>query len=404
MTVATAVKVAAVVDDRIECEATLAKRAKACAAIAALNAESVDSEARFPAEAFEAIRTQRLLGVMIPKELGGDGASISEVADICYQLGRGCASTGMIYAMHQTKLACLVRHGINSEWHRHVLKEVADKQLLLASSTTEGQRGGNIRASDAAVQRSGEAITLERAATVISYGLEADGLVTTARRSEESIESDQVLVVFLKQDYLLDKILGWNTMGMRGTCSSGFMLKASGRAEQVLPEPYERIHGRTMMPTAHLLWASVWAGVSAAAVERARLFLRKAARQANGVMPPGAAHFTLAAANLKSLRAMLNTALRRYERHQVDDAALTSIEFQTSMNMLKVDASERAVAITLEALRACGLSGYRNDGEFSISRFLRDALSSPIMINNDRILANVATASLLEETADTLFD
>jgi len=233
----TAVKVAAAVPARVECEATLDKRAHACAAIAESNADSVDFEARFPSEAFEAIRAQRLLGVMIPKELGGDGASISEVADLCYQLGRACSSTGMIYAMHQTKLACLVRHGTSAEWHRHVLKEVAEKQLLLASSTTEGQRGGNIRSSDAAIQRNGEKFTLERAATVISYGLEADGLVTTARRSEESIESDQVLVVLLKQDYSLDKILGWNTMGMRGTCSSGFMLKASGLAEQILPEP-----------------------------------------------------------------------------------------------------------------------------------------------------------------------
>ena len=40
-------------------------------------------------------------------------------------------------------------------------------------------------------------------------------------------------------------------------------------------------------------------------------------------------------------------------------------------------------------MQACGLSGYRNDGEFSIGRHLRDVLSSPIMINNDRILANV---------------
>ena len=41
------------------------------------------------------------------------------------------------------------------------------------------------------------------------------------------------------------------------------------------------------------------------------------------------------------------------------------------------------------------MSGYRNDGEFSIGRHLRDMLSSPIMINNDRILANVAAAALL---------
>ena len=42
----------------------------------------------------------------------------------------------------------------------------------------------------------------------------------------------------------------------------------------------------------------------------------------------------------------------------------------------------------MSAMRACGLSGYRNDSEFAIGRYLRDILSAPIMINNDRILAN----------------
>ena len=44
----------------------------------------------------------------------------------------------------------------------------------------------------------------------------------------------------------------------------------------------------------------------------------------------------------------------------------------------------------MHAMRACGLSGYRNDGDYSIGRHLRDVLSAPIMINNDRILANIA--------------
>ena len=54
-----------------------------------------------------------------------------------------------------------------------------------------------------------------------------------------------------------------------------------------------------------------------------------------------------------------------------------------------------APTIVFAALRACGLSGYRTDSEFSIERYLRDVLSSPIMINNDRILANLATSALL---------
>ena len=58
----------------------------------------------------------------------------------------------------------------------------------------------------------------------------------------------------------------------------------------------------------------------------------------------------------------------------------------------------------MSALRACGLSGYRNDGEFSIGRHLRDVLSSPIMINNDRILANLAPPSLMTPLPTSISD
>jgi acyl-CoA dehydrogenase len=37
-----------------------------------------------------------------------------------------------------------------------------------------------------------------------------------------------------------------------------------------------------------------------------------------------------------------------------------------------------------------GIAGYRNDGPFSVGRHLRDVLSAPLMVANDRILANTA--------------
>ena len=150
-----------------------------------------------------------------------------------------------------------------------------------------------------------------------------------------------------------------------------------------------------MTPVAHLCWSSVWAGIAAAAVERAQAFIRKAARGAGGQMPPGAAHFTAAKMTLAKLRAMITANLDTYAAHEHDERALSSLDFQSPINLLKVEASELAVATVMSAMRACGLSGYRNDGDFSVGRLLRDVLSSPIMINNDRILANIATASLM---------
>jgi acyl-CoA dehydrogenase len=384
--------------------ADLMERARKVAAVALEPAAAVDRDSRFPDEAIAAARAERLLGVAVPSELGGEGASIADIVDICYALGRSCASTAMIYAMHQTKVACLVRHGRASAWHQLLLRRLCNEQLLLASSTTEGQGGGDVRNSAAPITRTGSRISLERRATVISYGAAADAIVTTARRSADAASSDQVLVTFLKQDYTLQPLVGWDAFGMRGTCSAGFKLSASGSSEQILPVSYDKIHAQTMMPVAHLLWSAAWTGIATAAVDRARAFVRDAAQRAGGTLPPAAAHLTRANASLRTLRSLIASALRRFETATADPATIEAIDFQSGMNLLKVNASELAVATVMSAMQTCGLSGYRNDGEFSIGRHLRDILSSPIMINNDRILANIAAASLLSSAPNSLSD
>ncbi len=373
----------------------LTARARAAADIAKINAGAVDAEARFPSESFAEIRKQRLLGIQVPQNLGGDGASIAEIADVCYILGQACSSTALIYAMHQIKMACMVRHSKGNAALERILGRIAAEQLLMASSTTEGQAGGNVRSSEAAVVHDGAQVTLERKATVISYAVEADGIVTTARRAADAAGSDQVLLVLLKADYTLERLQVWDTLGMRGTHSEGFTLRARAAAEQIMPEPYDRIHAQTMVPFAHLLWGSVWAGIAAAAAGKAQAFIRHAVRGSNGQMPPGAAHFTQAVSTLRTLRGVLAANLRSYEAIMSDEKAISSLEFQALITLTKVQASELAVTTVLSSLRACGLSGYRNDTEFTIGRLLRDVLSAPLMINNDRILTNLATTSLM---------
>ena len=382
----------------------LLSRAKTVAAVAATHAIAVDSAARFPAEAFQAVKAQRLLGIQVPKALGGEGLGIADVADVCYQLGQACGSTGMIFAMHQIKVACIMRHMGENATLQRMLRRLCAEQLLLASSTTEGQGGGNIRSSEAPVEhQEGGRIALERKASVISYGAYADGVVTTARRAADAAASDQVLIAFFKSDYTLTRLQGWDALGMRGTCSEGYTLKASASAEQIIPEPYEIIHSRTMVPFAHLLWGSVWTGIASSATARAQSFVRNAMRH-SGQLPPGAPQFTRALATLRTLRGMLMTSLRRYEQCMGDPQALAALDFQTLITLTKVEASELAAQTVMYAMRACGLSGYRNDSEYSIGRHLRDVLSSPIMINNDRILANLATPVLMSPMASSLRD
>jgi acyl-CoA dehydrogenase len=380
----------------------IAARAARAAEVAAAHAGDVDAQSRFPQEAMDALKAENLLGIMVPASLGGEEASVADVVDVCYALGRACSSTGMIYAMHQVKAACVAYHGMDSAWHRDFMRRMVADQLLLASSTTEGKGGGNVRSSEAAVDHADGRIVLVRDASVISYGAQADAVVTTARRAADSDASDQVLVVFEKKNYALEVTGGWDTLGMRGTCSSGFSLKAVGSPDQILLQPYGAIHAQTMVPASHLMWAGNWAGIAAGAVDRAKKFMRKAQRA--GALPPGVPHFTQALANLRALRALIAATLNRYESIAHDPKALSTIDFQTAINLLKVDASEMAVATVMNAMRATGLSGYRNDTDVSVGRALRDILSSPIMINNDRILSSLTSSTILSEIPTSIRD
>src|SRR5438067_13617400 len=122
-------------------------RAQRVAQVAAQHAVEVDSAARFPHEAAAALKAERLLGILVPKSLGGEGLALGDVADICFLLGQSCSSTAMIYAMHQVKIGCIMRHMGRSRALERMLIALCADELLLASSTPARQRGGSIRSS-----------------------------------------------------------------------------------------------------------------------------------------------------------------------------------------------------------------------------------------------------------------
>ncbi|MBK4719663.1 acyl-CoA/acyl-ACP dehydrogenase [Azospirillum sp. YIM DDC1] len=388
--------------------AMAAEVAADAAAVAGRHADSVDREARFPAEAFAALKEARLLGLMVPRDFGGGGGGLADAAAVAHALARQCPSTGLIYAMHQIQVACLVRHGQGSDWHRGFLERLAGEQLLLASATTEAGIGGDVRSSACAVEGAGDdatgaAFRLEKQATVISYGTEADAILVTARRTADSPPSDQVIVPVLRGQTRLEEIGGWDTLGMRGTRSIGFRLVAEADRAQILPLPYADISARTMLPVTHILWSSVWLGIATDAVARAAAFIRAEARKRPGTPPPGARRLAEATAGLQTMRGMVRGALARFEEAADDPDRLTAPGFTVAMNTLKTEAAEMVVRIVGQAMLAGGLAAYRNDSPYSLCRHLRDAHSAPLMINNDRILGNTANLLLAHRDNGTLF-
>jgi acyl-CoA dehydrogenase len=362
-------------------------------AVAAPAADAVDRDARFPHEAIAALREERMLGAYVPRKLGGLGATIGELAASCQALGRSCASTAMIYAMHQIEVACLVRHGLSSPFFRDYLAELAHRQSLIASATSELGVGGDLRSSLCAVRQDGPGIRVTKRAPVISYGEEADDILLTARRAPDAAPADQVLVLARKADTRLTRTGEWDTLGMRGTRSLGFTLEASGSPDQIVPVPFGEIASQTMLPVSHVLWTSLWLGLAADAVGRARAFVRAEARRTPGTVPAGALRLAETVAELGTMRATVDGGLADFEQHQDDPEALAGLGFAIRMNNLKTSASRLAPEIVARALGVCGVSGYRCDSPYAVGRHLRDAHGAALMISNDRVL--LANAAML---------
>lgn len=362
------------------------------------HAADVDVKARFPSESMDAIKSLKLMSAYVPKDLGGMGMSMVQLGQICENLGLYCGSTAMIYAMHQIQVACILHHSVDDPYFKQFLQRLVSEQRLLASATTEAGVGGDLRSSVCAVEVDGEAFTLTKNAPVISYGAQADDLLLTARRSADASANDQVHVVLGKEDYELEPTTSWDTMGFRGTCSEGFIVKSKGQLKQIIATPFAEILSQSMHPTAHVLWGSLWLGIASDAAGMARNFVREMVKRNPNVPQTAALRLAEMDSVLQEMRNNVHGVARAYQAllAEGDGDAMNNFGFTVKVNNLKISCSTLIVDIVSRSLLICGISAYRNDSQYSLSRHLRDAYGAALMVNNDRIMNHNSTLILMQ--------
>ena len=369
--------------------------------IAAVHADDVDRNARFPIEAVTALREQRAFSALVGAEHGGDGVSFRAIAEACFTLGRRCAATAMVFAMHQIQVATIVRHSEGSAHFEEYLRALVAEQRLIASVTSEVGTGGDMSRSVAALTPAGEGrLSFEKQAPTVSYGAHADDLFTTLRRSPDAEPNDQVIVLTTKAQTTLTPTGSWDPLGMRGTCSPGYVATAAFAPEQVLPVPFAQVSAESMVPVSHLLWAHLWSGIASEAFERARAFVRAAASR-TGSPASGGRRLSAVSGQLTRMRAEIAAARAYFEQaSEVDDRPeLSTMAAALRFNSLKIGASEAVADICLAALAITGFMGYKNDSPFSVGRHIRDALSASVMVANERLHESNAALLLVVKDA-----
>ena len=356
--------------------------------VAGPSADDVDREARFPIESVDALRATKALSAMIPEEYGGGGVSFEAVAAACYELGRRCGASAMVFAMHQIQIAVVVRHVGGAAWFEEYLRRVAREQRLVASVTSEIGTGGDLGKSIAAVTPDGpDRGSFEKQAPTVSYGAHADDLLTTLRRSPHAEAGDQVVALTSRDQFSLEQKGSWDPLGMRGTCSPGYVVRAEFPLEQILPTPFSVLATESMVPISHILWSHLWLGIATDAFDRARAFVKASAKSRPEQLPPTAIRLSQLMSDLSLLRAEVSTGLRDFTEANAegDRETLSTMTTILRFNNLKIAASEQAPRVCLGAMSVCGIVGYKNDTPFSVGRHLRDTMSACLMVANERI-------------------
>ncbi|HEY1419824.1 MAG TPA: acyl-CoA dehydrogenase family protein [Candidatus Dormibacteraeota bacterium] len=148
-------------------------------------AAEVDRDHRFPDEAVKAAAEAGLMGVLIPRELGGAGLDALAFAICIEELGQACASTSVIVDVHTSVGSEPILLFGDEEQKRTWLPRLASGELLGAFALTEPASGSDAASLQATARRSGHAYVLNGTKVFITNIGRAGVYVVFARTGSE---------------------------------------------------------------------------------------------------------------------------------------------------------------------------------------------------------------------------
>jgi alkylation response protein AidB-like acyl-CoA dehydrogenase len=329
------------------------------------------------------------MGLPVPPEYGGVGATATTIAAVMDGLGYGCADNGLIFALGAQIWACehpILRFG-SEEQKRRYLPGLCDGSLIAAHAMTEPGSGS-------------DAMSLSTAATRTDDGWVLNGSKTFATNAPES----DVFVVFATTN---------RQLGFAGL--SAFLVDRDTPGLDV-GRPFSKMGLRTshlgevffadcMIPEDALL-GSVGAGLAifnssmrwerslilAPAVGTMRRQLERSVAYARERVQFGQpiGSFQAVSHRLADMKLRLETAhLMLYRMAGLLDAG-TATDLDAAMTKLHL--SESLVKSSLDAVQIHGGSGYVS--ETGLERDVRDALGSRIYSGTSDMQRNVIARHL----------
>lgn len=341
-------------------------------------APKYDKENTFSYEDYEDLKKAGYLSAQVPKEYGGAGLSLKEIAHEQTRLAMYAPGTALGINMHQIIVGLanyMVRKG--NDKGVQILKDAAAGKLLsfgISEPANDRVLFGSI--TDAAKQEDGSYI-FNGPKVFISMSGEADKFVIYGNDSadEENPKSVFAYVDNNEDTVIIDR--NWDTLGMRATQSYNLELKdLKASKDEILTviNPMEVSDPVLLGIFANfeILLAATYHGIGKRALEVGIKTVKKRKSIANNTTY---SNDPLIRERVAKAALMLNTIQPQIDR--IADDFTNDVDYGKwllpSLSAIKNYATETSYKVVEEMVRASGGSSYSNNKE--LSRLYRDVLA-----------------------------
>ncbi len=329
-------------------------------------AEDLDRTGRFPRDALAAIAKVGLLGVNVPRALGGLEAGVVAYSLVVTELAKACAATTVAVCVSNMVAEVIASFGTEQQVRTHVPRLVSGAYTVGAFALSEPGAGSDPGSMRTQARWDGSGWVIDGTKAWITSGTDAGLFVVWARTRPG--QGTRGISCFLVPAQTPGLTVGRpeRKMGLRGSTTT--MLSFDGcrvPQEALLGEEGKGFRVAMMaLDGGRIGIASQALGIGLAALEVATAHARKRRQFGRPIADFQTVQWRLAdmATNLEAARLLALQAASRKE---------AGLSFTREASMAKLFASERAVEACNLALDVLGARGYRRDGG-PVERYFRD--------------------------------
>jgi len=355
-------------------------------------AQEVDELERFPAETVEKMAKLGLLGIVIPKQYGGAGATYREYILAVEEISKYCGTTGVILSAHTSLCAAPILEFGTEEQRQKYLPDLATGKKLGAFGLTEPNAGTDAGNQQTTAVEMDDHWLLNGSKIFITNAGEAETYVViagTGRTPKGGLEMTAFIVESAFEGFTFGK--HEKKMGIRGSATRELIFEnvkipkenMLGKRGEGFKIAMKTLDGGRIGIAAQAL------GIAEGALNETITYVKQRKQFGRAISAFQNTQFLLAdmATKCAAARALVYIAA---------DAKQNKLPtLSVNAAQAKLFASEVAMDVTTKAVQLHGGYGYTR--EYSVERMMRDAKITEIYEGTSEVQRMVISGALLKK-------